>query len=79
MDPSYLYLELMLWFDLLPERSRERQEAALVDVETAALVAADDVEGEGRTVLGRVFVRDHELEDGAADRLALLQPNKVEP
>lgn len=54
-------------FDLLSERSRERQQAALVDVETAVLVAADYVEGERRAVLGRVFIRHHELEDAAAD------------
>ena len=59
-------------FDLLPEWSRERQQAALVDVETAVLVAADDVERERRPVLGRVSVSHHKLEDGAADRLALL-------
>lgn len=59
-------------FGLLFEWSRERQQATLVDVETAVLVAADNVEGERRAVLGRVFVRHHELEDGAADRLALL-------
>lgn len=42
-------------------------------METAVLVAADDVEGEWRAVLGRVFVRHHELQDAAAGRLALLQ------
>lgn len=66
-QPPDLYLELMLRFDLLPEWSRERQQPALVDVETAIVIATDDVEGERRAVLGRVFVRHHELEDAAAD------------
>lgn len=60
-------------FDLLSERSGERQQAALIHVEAAVLVTADDVEGERRSVPGRVSVRHHELEDGAADGLALLQ------
>lgn len=63
----------MMRFDPLPEWSRERQQAALVDVETAILVAADDVEGERRAVLERIFVCHHQLEEAAADRLALLQ------
>lgn len=63
-------------FDLLSERSRERQQAALVDVEAAVLVAADDVDGERRSVPGRVFVRHHQLEDAAAERLALLQEDR---
>lgn len=63
-------------FDLLSEWSRERQQAALVDVETAVLVAADDVDGERRAVSGRVFVRHHQLQDAAADRLALLQDTR---
>ena len=63
----------MMGFDLLPERSGERQQAALVDVETAVLVAADDVEGERGTVPGRVLVHHQQLEDAAADRLALLR------
>lgn len=54
-------------FDLLSEWSGERQQATLVDVETAVLVAADDVEGERRSVPGRVFVRHDKLEDAAAD------------
>lgn len=41
-------------------------------METPVLVAADNVEGEGGSIFGRVFVRDHELEDTAAQRLALL-------
>ncbi len=63
----HLYLEQVMGFDLLSEWSRERQQATLVDVEAAALVAADDVEGERRAVPGRVFVCHHELEDAAAD------------
>lgn len=46
-------------------------------METAVLVAADDVEGERRAVPGRVFVRHDELEDAAADRLALLQETRL--
>lgn len=42
-------------------------------MEAAVFVAADDVKGEGWSVPGRVFVRDHELEDAAADGLTLLQ------
>lgn len=42
-------------------------------MEAAVFVAADDVKGEGRSVPGCVFVRDHELEDAATDGLALLQ------
>lgn len=68
----HLNLELVMGLDLLPERRGERQKAALVHVETAVLIAADDVEGERRAVPGRVSVRHHELEDGAADGLALL-------
>lgn len=64
---------MMEGFGLLPERSRERQQAALVDVETPLIVAADDVEGERRAVLGGVSVRHDQLEDAAADGLALLQ------
>ena len=60
-------------FDLLSEWGRKRQQATLVDVETAVLIAADDVDGERRAVPGRVFVRHHQLEDAAADWLALLQ------
>lgn len=66
----------MLCFDPLPERSSERQQAALVHVEAALLVAADDVKGERQAVPGRVSVRHHELEDAAADRLALLQETR---
>lgn len=65
----------MMSFDLPPERRGERQQAALVHVETAVLVAADDVEGEGWAVPGRVLVRHQQLEDGAPDGLALLQEN----
>lgn len=60
-------------FDLLSERSGERQQAALIHVEAAVFVAADDVEGERRSVPGRVSVHHHELQDAAADGLALLQ------
>lgn len=63
----------MVWFDLLPEWSGERQQAALVHVEMPILVATDDVEGERQAVPGRVFVPHHELKDAAADWLALLQ------
>lgn len=75
-QPPDLYLKLTMGFDLLPEWSRERQQAALVDVETAILVATDNVEGERRAIPGRVFVHHHELEDAAADRLALLQETR---
>lgn len=63
----------MVSFHLLPERSRERQQAALVHMETAVLVPADNVEGERRAVPWGVFVRHHQLEDAAANRLALLR------
>ncbi len=65
--PSYLNLELVLGFDLLSEGSRERQQATLVDMETAVLVATDNVERERRAVPGRVFVCHDKLEDAAAD------------
>lgn len=70
---SHLYLELVMVFDLLSERCRQWQQATLVNVETAVLVAADDMEGERWAVPGRVFVRHHKLEDAAADWLAFLQ------
>lgn len=70
---SYLDLELVTGFDPLSERAGERQQPALVHVEAAVLVAADDVEGEWRAVSGRVPVRHHQLEDAAADRFALLR------
>lgn len=63
----------MVSFHLLPEWSRERQQAALVHMETAVLVPADNVEGERRAVPRGVFVHHHQLEDAAADRLALLR------
>lgn len=72
-EASHLYLELMVSFHLLPERSRERQQAALVHMETAVLVPADNVEGERRAIPWGVFVPHHQLEDAAADRLALLR------
>lgn len=62
-------------FDLLPEGSREGQQSTLVHVEAALLVPTDDVEGEGRAIPGRVSVRHHQLQDAAADGLALLQAN----
>lgn len=62
-------------FDPLPEGSGEGQQTTLVHVEAALLVPADDVEGEGRAVAGRVSVRHHQLQDAAADGLALLQAN----
>lgn len=68
-----LDLQLMVGFHLLPQRGGERQQTALIHVETAVLVAADDVEGERRAVFGHVPVHHHELQDGAADGLALLQ------
>lgn len=76
---DHLYLQLVVGLDFPPERRGERQQAPLVHVETAVLVAADDVDGEGRPVPGRVSVRHQELEDAAADRLALLHdtPGKV--
>lgn len=67
----------MSWFDLLLQWSGKRQQAALVHVETSILVATDDVEGERRAVPGRVFVGHHELEDAAAERLALLQETRL--
>lgn len=67
----------MAGFHLLPERSRKRQQAALVDVETPVLVAADDVEGERRAVGGRVLIRHQQLQDAAAQRLALLQETSL--
>lgn len=70
---SYLNLELVTGFDLLSERAAKRQQPALIHVEAAVLVAADDVEGEGRAVSGRVPVRHHQLQDAAADGFALLQ------
>lgn len=36
------------------QRRSQRQQAALVHLEVSALVAADDVEGEGRAVSGCV-------------------------
>lgn len=72
----HLNLELVMGLDLLPERRRERQKAALVHVETAVLVTADDVEGERRAVPGGISVLHHELEDGAADGLTLLQETR---
>lgn len=70
---SYLNLELVTGFDLLSERAGKRQQPALIHVEATVLVAADDVEGEGRAVSGCVPVRHHQLDDTAADGLALLQ------
>lgn len=60
-------------FDLFSERRGERQQAALVHMEAPVFVTADNVKGEGRSIPGCVFVRDHELEDAATDGLALLQ------
>lgn len=67
----------MLWFDLLPQRRGKGEQAALVDVETPVLVAADDVEGEGRAVLGCVSVCDDKLQD-AAGRFSLLGTRRKE-
>lgn len=76
---AYLNLQLVTGLDPLLERSRQRQQAALVHVETMVLITADDVEGEWRAVPGRVPVRHHELEEAAADRLALLQGDMTSP
>jgi len=73
----HLYLELVVGLDLLPERRGQRQQAALVHLEPPVLVAADDVDGEGGAVPGRVPVRHHQLEDAAAHRLALLQETRA--
>ena len=73
---SYLYFEQVMGFDLLPEWRGERQQASLIHVEAAVLVSAHDVDGVGRAVPGRVSVRHHQLQDGAARRLALLQGNR---
>lgn len=55
------------------QRRSQRQQAALVHLEVSALVAADDVEGEGRAVSGCVPIHHQQLEDAAAHRFALLQ------
>lgn len=45
-------------------------------MEASALVSADDVEGEGWSVGGRVPVGHQQLEDAAAHRFTLLQSHR---
>lgn len=70
---SHLYLELMVRFHFFSEGSRQRQETTLVHVEAPILVATDNVEGEWRPIPRSVLVSYYKLEDGAADRLPLLE------
>lgn len=70
---SHLDLELMSGCRLGAQRRRQRQQATLVHLEASGLVPADDVEGEGRAVGGRVPVCHQQLEDATAHRFTLLQ------
>lgn len=68
----YLHFEQVLGLGLHLQGPGQGQEAALVHVEAPVLVARHDVEGEGRSVFGRVPVRHHQLQHATAQWLSLL-------